>query len=568
MIPLEDRFSIAPLGLRMPGFFFFPGCCGCGPPDCGLASSTFGDLSGFTQVSGTWSALSSTAQTSSPSAVLKCDTTHPDGATANRTVIATLSATALGDKARLVVNYVDADNYLAVEVEFGSGSACGQVRVISRSGGTDTTAGSSMSVAGALAGDSLKLTAFYKPNGGINNLRVQVGTTRQFWRTVTAAGGSGVALATDSLTGIAKFSAFTFSYHFTSEATSCTVPICSVHSGVNECDFEVVNGTWSNTTTGSGALVWEPSTAGLLLATMEIGEGDSLYYLSAKPLALSGNNIGVVFDYVDEDNYHALVRVNDSGTLNSSYDFELRKRSGGVDTTICTVTEAQAGLNEEGFYLWIDDDFVAFAAGEDGDYQRWSAADVTLHGGRRVGFIADASPSGQFYSLEYKLATRCGNVTDLERPCSSFNRGVNSFTYVDRILNGKAPNEWQVEVSGIATNGSGSGSTINCTVANGTFICPPKSASEQSRGTRWQYRSPTTNHEVWVYGTDGSQLVVYIYVNNNGFEEPTATFVYNLTEEEQCDTRSISGQAMTLESTTGTWCDFSSSQVTITGLMC
>lgn len=110
------------------------GCC-C-EPGCQFFTDAFSSsgLSSWTQVSGTWTESSGVASTSSSNAVLLCDTDNPDG-DANIKVSCTVNIATDGDTARIILDYIDTNNYWFAEFKAGSG---GYVRIYQRSGGSNT----------------------------------------------------------------------------------------------------------------------------------------------------------------------------------------------------------------------------------------------------------------------------------------------------------------------------------------------------------------------------------------------------------------------------------------------
>lgn len=124
--------------------FSFSGCC-C----CPVYSDTFGgsDLDGWTEDAGSWSEGSGVASTSSTTAVLSCDTEHLDG---DVRIIATVT-TASGNYARLILGFVDTDNYFYAEFRFHAST--GQILIVERSGGSDTTLATKTNVAYGASSD-------------------------------------------------------------------------------------------------------------------------------------------------------------------------------------------------------------------------------------------------------------------------------------------------------------------------------------------------------------------------------------------------------------------------------
>lgn len=128
------------------GFLTSPSCNCCAT--CTYFSDDFNRATGtslgsdWSEDAGDWSlaggGFSPTYLTvGSTSAAVSCTT---DADSSDHAVVVDVSADTTGDKMRACVRYVDKDNYLAVEVEWGSGSGTEDtvLRLVSRSSGSDT----------------------------------------------------------------------------------------------------------------------------------------------------------------------------------------------------------------------------------------------------------------------------------------------------------------------------------------------------------------------------------------------------------------------------------------------
>jgi hypothetical protein len=138
LLAVAHQHYFMPLAVPLMLFMLMNGGCCCSP-GCEFFSDDFNransdDPGDYTEVSGDWDIASNKLSTASSSGVLIGDTPHPDGEP-NIKVSVTVNIATSGDRARIILNYVDSDNYWYAEARTG-GSA--YLRIYQRSGGVDT----------------------------------------------------------------------------------------------------------------------------------------------------------------------------------------------------------------------------------------------------------------------------------------------------------------------------------------------------------------------------------------------------------------------------------------------
>ena len=198
-------------------------CC-CPGEDCIYFEDDFNraddtDLGAdWTEAVGDWSVSSNKLSVSSSDAVVTCDETDPDGDTAV-IVVVTLQGVAGGDQLRILVDYVDADNYWFGEVEWATDGYSGVLRLYQRSDGENILFGR-VSLAAAVVGSSIALTVCI--GGG----RCSVSTPTETLVANATESTSQVALATGPVSGAVTFDDVSVSKHNVDQ-TEC--PRCKDH---------------------------------------------------------------------------------------------------------------------------------------------------------------------------------------------------------------------------------------------------------------------------------------------------------------------------------------------------
>lgn len=119
------------------GSFLWVSCC-C-TPSCTFFTDNFNrsdddDPGAYTEVSGDWDISSNKLVTSSSNGVLIADAEHPDGEP-NIKVSVTVNIATSGDTARIILDYVDSNNYWFAEVKAGTGA---YLRIYQRASGSNT----------------------------------------------------------------------------------------------------------------------------------------------------------------------------------------------------------------------------------------------------------------------------------------------------------------------------------------------------------------------------------------------------------------------------------------------
>lgn len=119
-----------------------PGCSCC-PTECQFFLDEFtraddespGD--DWSEESGDWDIVSNAVSTTDDNAVLICLTEQPD-AGPDISVTAEITISTNNDMARIILDYVDTDNYWFAEVKAGTGSPNAYLRIYQRAGGINT----------------------------------------------------------------------------------------------------------------------------------------------------------------------------------------------------------------------------------------------------------------------------------------------------------------------------------------------------------------------------------------------------------------------------------------------
>lgn len=202
-------------------------CCGdctiCADTWAGVADGTdvsTGTNCGWTETAGSWSVVGETVTVASADAVLLSNTPQPDG-TAEQSITVSLKSSTDGDLIRVLVAYVDADNYHFAEVKVG---ASGYLRLYRRLAGTNTllqafdtplfVAGTFQAIVVCLTDQQTRITAY------IEGLR---STTQITAALLVRNDAAQFGLATGgTVTGTISFDGFT------ARSTKDTCPDCSL----------------------------------------------------------------------------------------------------------------------------------------------------------------------------------------------------------------------------------------------------------------------------------------------------------------------------------------------------
>jgi hypothetical protein len=195
------------------------GCCG---DTCRYFREVFGGtLDLWTQVSGSWSIVSDTLQTTSASGVCTVETLAPNSEL-EWGVVVTWSGDTEGDKLRVIGNYVDSSNYTCAEFTIGDVAGDGgEWKIIERIGGGE---------------DTLVTVARTIPEGSSHTVYVYFTATTctiyeqnglHTFAEITAPTTSKSGLGTGStLAGTATFDTFELWRHQNSDPTCPYISVC------------------------------------------------------------------------------------------------------------------------------------------------------------------------------------------------------------------------------------------------------------------------------------------------------------------------------------------------------
>ena len=496
-------------------------------------------------------------------AVLVCNTVHPEGASANRSIRVTLYGEADGDQIRLAFDYVDANNYLAVEVQFGN---CGVIRVIERSGGTDTTIGNDLPIplpGGNVPNSQIQLQIHYKPAGGDSNVRVEMHLysnaaepyARSFWRTVTAAGGDQVAICTGNVVDRVYADFFTFARLISdispgSRDVACIAPFCAIHVPTFQqwsqaCEW-TTTGSWTFAQGGSPTMTCTSAGVAICNYPDDSPLADRVYAVS---VAWTGTNQKpeLIFDRVDASNYHT-IRRSHNGT---DYVVQLLKVTAGSSSVVYDFGIDNATTSGAYSAAVNGVDGIALIGGT------YSArVSISLHGGREVG-IGTATATTTFSTFGFKLGTTCADHSDADRPCPWYTKCNFGDVTDDASYDGDYGDMLKVVLAGIT------GTCTECGDRNGTIISLPSSFAGSAA-------LPGYNGPSAYIGSGGPTCCENGFLVNNISINPTqvifkfsmdctydtspllidnliqAYWTYTMSAEEQCDLTAVSNAAMTL----------------------
>lgn len=543
-------------------------CCDTAPP-CDIA--TVNGSAGYTVVSGSWT----NTTTSSANALVAFNATHPSGGDGSLAISATIQSTALGDKLRIIPKYVDANNYVAVEFEFGNSSTCGTMRVITRTAGSDTIEGNDQPIAFLENTSSYSVKVFYKVDGSDALVYVQVSGARTFGRTITHLSASNFGIGTSTLTGTAGFGIVQVGDYLT--GNDCEIlPNCIIQDATSTeaCEWDVISGTWT-----FGATI-QCTAAGIAVSKYENWTDDNTVAILASPAYSStASTIGVVCDWVDSSNYHLVTYKWASFSLGV---FTIIKVSGGASTTLVTKNFSQeSGTLDAQWYVCIRDGNIAVRTGEQvssGFPATLLSTQTTLHGGKRAGLyatsVSGASPMSATL-FTYQLSVDCEDAQTLERNCAMCapcwgdvtDSGVGMFSASDYA--GDLPKGWKLVFSGFSNGTCGVCSTINGTFLFGP-LWPTNAFNDPLGGVCQQYGvfssaicGVTARPRIFLYS---DRIEVKLQLDSGSGSVHTGKWVYNFSEAELCDITAITDAAMTGDSLGNAGCNVSSASVVITAL--
>lgn len=331
-------------------------CCGC--EGCQFLTDDFtrGDSTtvggSWVEQSGDWEISSNRLIVSDSDALLNNTTAQPISDEQMRHK-ATIRATADGDQLRVIVAYLDTNNYLYAQFEFDS--TCGELTLWEVISGTHTQIGDTIPVrgdwldadhilsvcydSGPCCPDESDDSAAFGADGCIGTLRAIFNNTHiaSAFDVAAPTGGYYVGLGTGTLTGTATFDDVT-AYRIEEEANCrCRLPNCFImYDGFDRsalgCEWSTLSGT--------------PS---IVSNALELDSGDSVLSLRPTPrcagsykvtveavLDSSGDSYRIIFDYEDSDNYHY---VEITGGNSPTGNIAIVERVGGTETTLHSDSE-------------------------------------------------------------------------------------------------------------------------------------------------------------------------------------------------------------------------------------
>lgn len=174
----------------------------------------------WSEQAGNWEIASNELTTADSNALVRCEEATDAG---SHYVTVTMSSDADMDQIRVIVDYVDDNNYHFAEVETGATNSI--LRLYSRVAGSNTQLGSDQTLAGIATGDDLAIKVCF--SSGL--LSAQVGPVNNYHQESSAGGtGTKCGLATGLLAGDAVFDSFEIQTHKdTSESCPECGPVCN-----------------------------------------------------------------------------------------------------------------------------------------------------------------------------------------------------------------------------------------------------------------------------------------------------------------------------------------------------
>jgi hypothetical protein len=483
-----------------------------------------------------------------------------------------IAAEVVGDILRIIFHYVDDDNYDCVEFEFGgdAGSAGiqpGYVRFIERSGGSESLVGDEMPRGSLIASFGPAVDIFCRRDGDDVNVLVQLTGCVSAERVFTYADVSKVALAS----GDANVGAITvrslktekYSIDLPEPDENCVqVPGCCIHEGASALEefdeFGTADWTYDagiHATSGEGLLLslWENWTDNDAVALSVLCTSGSFGFTPT-----AGVEAGLVFDAVDDENYHALIVYEDSG----ANIIKIVKVTGGVETVLAKSSD-QGGFAGSVFFTVCVREGNISTRGPGA-----LSAVTTLHGGKRAGLwavaIEDEDYELVFTDFLYRLSNECDADEDPERDCVPC-RPCDTDLDDPEGYRGKLPFGFLIEVSGVTDDTCTGG--LGCDAFNGSWAATP---DQDTGGNGAACGVQLLSEEVFCSGQLSPSVEWTITEDtltvtlSEGFS--SATFTYAITGAELCDLTSLEDAAMTLDSTTAGACDFTGASVSISAI--
>ncbi len=210
--------------------------------------------------SGSWNVTGGEVQTASGSALLIADVAY--GSETACYAIAVIQCINVADNGRVVILYVDDNNYWFAEVKPGASN--GTLKLYERAGGTDTQRGSTVTMTGLTAGTSVAVRICYAAGEVAAQASVGAGLygSTHFTSSETVA-GTKTGIGTGSVTTRVDFTSFLASRHGydTEDCPACGTD-CSVCAEGSMPDLDVAitftglvkNSNWLHCTVGCDSI--------------------------------------------------------------------------------------------------------------------------------------------------------------------------------------------------------------------------------------------------------------------------------------------------------------------------
>ena len=232
-------------------------------------------------------------------------------------------------------------------------------------------------------------------------------------------------------------------------------------------DWTEVDGDWS---ISSNRLVIDEE--GLCLCNTAHPDSEAKQIVS---VALYGDNdgdqLGIVVDYDDSDNYHCVLLKVETGDPDPAATIEFYKVTAGTPNKLgATIADIDAEPN-----TWYNLK-VCFTGTsivcvfDSGDTY---ARETTEHGGYKVGVIVNAIPT---------MGTVLFDDFDYDEYWSSTNSDCETCQSCAGCISGRVPSIMKMVVTGFANS-----SCINCNNFDATYYVPFDESASGSTNCRWQY---------------------------------------------------------------------------------
>jgi len=330
-----------------------PGCC-CSV--CEIYSDDFQtDVTGteWDELAGSWTVSTGILSISDSSAMLIADAVHPDGSNQPAVVKVKARWDTADDRARVILNYSDSDNYLYGEFWIGS-DGCGHAQAYEVIAGTETTIGPEYSAPFQMDLDAWhKLQLCYMPgesfeDPGSLTLRIQSAEGYLWLATVATSPdlpGDRAGLATGTVAGTIDFDNFEYLYHYDAEThpqcPECTAGTkCVMHEDdfnrANStdvgCAWEEVAGNWE--IAGSELKIYTADALLLNRTQLRDSDGDLDGHVRFKFTyrCEAGAVLRAILDYTDSSNYF-WVKL-EPGTHGDAGRVTFWRKTAGVDTQV------------------------------------------------------------------------------------------------------------------------------------------------------------------------------------------------------------------------------------------